>query len=206
MPIELKHPDVLLYKNNIFIIGGKIGEDMFSKQCFVYSIDDNKWYTLPDLNYAKNKKCVTVVNDKWLYAFGGKANEAGLSYKFERLELDVVYKIIKGEGKGKYKWEEVVIKNYFETIYNFVYFMYSKNILIILGGYGLVGEDFNDKGFIIDLDKRKLIHTFTTKGYMTSNYGVPYMYRGYILSSDKSLDCVDKFNIWSQLDKIDIDL
>ena len=89
-------------------------------------------------------------------------------------------------------------------MFNFGYWLYNKNIVIILGGDSLVLEDYQSTGYVIDLAKEKLITSFAIKSCFVSNYGNSKNFMGKLIVSDKSIDKEDIFNVWQQLEHLKI--
>lgn len=58
-------------KNEIYVTGG-YHEGELTKKCERYSVAEDKWYLLPDLNELKCSMSLCVAEDgRYLYAFGG---------------------------------------------------------------------------------------------------------------------------------------
>lgn len=58
-------------KNEIFVAGG-YNEGELTKKCEKYSIAEDKWNWLPDLNEFKCSNSLCLVDDcKYLYSIGG---------------------------------------------------------------------------------------------------------------------------------------
>lgn len=73
--------------NNLYLIGGIRKEDdrmQWSKSCEMYSILDNTWSTLPDMNYKKPHQTVFKYN-RWVFAMGMQINDFP---NIEKLNLD----------------------------------------------------------------------------------------------------------------------
>ena len=180
-----------LYQNDIiYIIGGESKKNIGSNKCFEYLIEKDSWNKLPNLNYSKYKKCLTLVNNT-LFSFGGKSNTGDNIYVFEKLDLN-----------KKDSWNMFKIENYYGNIYNFGYCLYSKSTLIIIGGEDQIIEDYDLKGYIINIEKNKLDYEFKIKNVFFNNNQTPKFYRGIIYGRDDEFYDVDKFKFWKQIDKI----
>ncbi len=180
-----------LYQNDIiYIIGGESKKNVGSNKCFEYLIEKDSWNKLPNLNYSKYKKCLTLVNNT-LFSFGGKSNTGDNIYVFEKLDLN-----------KKDSWNMFKIENYYGNIYNFGYCLYSKSTLIIIGGEDQIIEDYDLKGYIINIEKNKLDYEFKIKNVFFNNNQTPKFYRGIIYGRDDEFYDVDKFKFWKQIDKI----
>lgn len=55
----------------IFIAGGSDGEPRSIKECDVYSVEEDKWNPLPDLNEARMSGSLVKTSDDQLFAIGG---------------------------------------------------------------------------------------------------------------------------------------
>ena len=185
--------DTCYYQDNIYLIGGKTGKLTYCSKCYVYNIKNKMWSKLPDLNLKKARKAI-ICTGNMIYALGGKGKEISDSYTFEKLDL----------SKNNSKWEKFNIQFYNEPLFNFGYWLYNKNIVIILGGDSLVLEDYQSTGYVIDLAKEKLITSFAIKSCFVSNYGNSKNFMGKLIVSDKSIDKEDIFNVWQQLEHLKI--
>ena len=193
IPIPFYQCDTLIYKNKLYIIGGKSAKYSYSTKCFVFDLSTQKWSTLPDLQLKKTKKTILCTGNI-IYALGGKGTEISLSYTFEKLNLN----------DTNAKWETFSIENYYEPLCNFAYWLYNESTLIIIGGENRIIEDYESNGYLIDLAKEKLITSFAIKGVFVNKYGTAKNYRGRLMVADKEIDNVDQFDIWHQLEKIKI--
>ena len=193
IPIPFYQCDTLIYKNKLYIIGGKSAKYSYSTKCFVFDLSTQKWSTLPDLQLHKTKKTILCTNNI-IYALGGKGTEISLSYTFEKFNLN----------DANAKWETFSIENYYEPLCNFAYWLYDESTLIIIGGENRIIEDYESNGYLIDLSNEKLITSFAIKGIFVNKYGTAKNYRGRLMVADKEIDNVDQFDIWHQLEKIKI--
>lgn len=79
-------------KNEIYVSGG-YHEGELTKKCERYSVAEDKWYPLPDLNELKCSMSLCAAEDgRYLYAFGGLSKmetAAQLSTSIERLDLQL---------------------------------------------------------------------------------------------------------------------
>lgn len=60
--------------------------DASTKTCEMFDTLNNKWYTLPELNYATCAPGMIIVKDRYLYKLGGTTNIR----KLEFLDLNAV--------------------------------------------------------------------------------------------------------------------
>jgi hypothetical protein len=58
-------------KDYIYAIGSKYPDET-SKKCEVYDISKNKWLEIGDLNQSRHYHTVTVLENRYLYAVGGR--------------------------------------------------------------------------------------------------------------------------------------
>ena len=74
----------------IFVTGGYINGKLTTK-CERYIVRDNIWETLPDLQEAKASSSLCLMNNQYLYCFGGLSrnaqNQAFLNGSIEVLDL-----------------------------------------------------------------------------------------------------------------------
>lgn len=193
IPEPFYNCDTCYYDDKIYLIGGKTSSLSYCGKCYVYNIKNKSWSKLPTLNLKKSRKSI-VCTGNMLYALGGKGKEISDSYTFEKLRLTVL-------GSS---WEIFKIQSYNEPLFNFGFFLYNINILIIIGGDNLVLDNYQNNGYVIDLEKEKLITSFDIKGCFVSNYGTPKNFIGKIIVSDKSFEKEDTFNVWQQLEYLKI--
>jgi hypothetical protein len=195
IPFTYYDMDTLLYQNYIYIIGGEKEKSTPTNLCCRYSISTNIWEELPKLNHKKAHKAITVLKEN-IIAFGGESEEE-TSYIFEKLKINF---------KKNDKWEELRIEGYHANLFNFGFYVYNQNNIILIGGEEHVNDDYEDKGYIINFKKNKLIATFKIRDLFVNNYGSPKFFRGIIYAKDCNLLDVDRFNLWTQLGNIKITL
>ena len=187
--------DTIIHKDNIFIIGGETDKSNPTNLCCKYTISKNLWEKLPQLKHKKSHKAITIIQQK-IITFGGESEEE-TSYIFEMLKIN---------GTKKDKWEELRIEGYHANLFNFGFYVYNQNNIILIGGEEHVNDDYEDNGYIINLKKKKLIDTFKIRDLFVNNYGSPKFFRGIIYAKDCNLLDVDRFNLWTQLGNIKITL
>lgn len=79
-------------KNEIFVAGGYT-EGVLSKKCEKYSVANDKWEWLPDMNEMKGSMSLCLVDEgRYLYSIGGLSKIEGsasvqLNTTIERLDL-----------------------------------------------------------------------------------------------------------------------
>ena len=77
-------------RNEIYVTGG-YNEGELSKKCERYSVAEDKWYWLPDLNEFKCSMSLVLLDDgKYLYSIGGLSKMdtiVQLNTSIERLDL-----------------------------------------------------------------------------------------------------------------------
>ncbi len=62
----------LLLRNKIYAIGGYDAlENVFINSCERYDIEQNTWHNVSNLKMAKCAFAATVVQDRYIYTFGG---------------------------------------------------------------------------------------------------------------------------------------
>ena len=74
----------------IFIAGGSDGEPRSIKECDMYSVEEDKWNPLPDLNEARMSVSLVKTSDDQLFAVGGsavKGTDCKELASIERLDL-----------------------------------------------------------------------------------------------------------------------
>jgi len=187
--------DTIIHKDNIFIIGGETDKSNPTNLCCKYSISKNIWEKLPQLKHKKSHKAITIIQDK-IITFGGESDE----------ETSYIFEILKINRKKNDKWEELRIEGYHANLFNFGFYVYNQNNIILIGGEEHINDDYEDNGYIINLKKKKLIDTFKIRDLFVNNYGSPKFFRGIIYAKDCNLLDVDRFNLWTQLGNIKITL
>lgn len=74
-------------KESIIVVGGYINGKLTTK-CELYSVQDNKWTCLPDLNEAKASSSLCILNDRYLLCLGGLSrNSQGQAYLTNSIEV-----------------------------------------------------------------------------------------------------------------------
>ena len=193
--VNFKKLDTILYNDKkLFVIGGIDKYDSAITECCYFDIKNNKWEKMSNLKYARSNKAL-FINNKELFAFGGKCPPKDSSYIFEKIELNTLK-----------EWETFTINNFCSNIYNFGFCMYNQDILFVIGGEDQTTEDYIKKGYVLDLKDKKVIEEFNINDVHENNVHTPKCYRGIILSTDKELINVDFFNIWKRLHKLNINL
>ena len=193
--VDFKQLDTILYNDiKLFVIGGLDKYSTPITSCFYFIIKKNIWHKMPKLKYNRYNKAL-YLNGKELIVFGGKCEAKDSSYIFEKIDLT--------ELKS---WDNFTIKNFSSDIYNFGYCAYNQDILFIVGGEDQVTEDYEKKGYAIDLKKKSVIEEFNINDVLENNIHTPKCYRGIILSTDKELYNIDFFNVWKRLHKLNINL
>ena len=183
--------DTIIHKDNIFIIGGETDKSNPTNLCCKYTISKNLWEKLPQLKHKKSHKAITIIQDK-IITFGGESDE----------ETSYIFEILKINRKKNDKWEELRIEGYHANLFNFGFYVYNQNNIILIGGEEHINDDYEDNGYIINLKKKKLIDTFKIRDLFVNNYGSPKFFRGIIYAKDCNLLDVDRFNLWTQLGNI----
>jgi N-acetylneuraminic acid mutarotase len=75
------------HNSQIFVTGGYINGKL-SQRCERYSIQTDTWSALPDLNEAKASSSLCLLNDRYLYCFGGLSrNTQGQAYLTNTIEM-----------------------------------------------------------------------------------------------------------------------
>ena len=78
---------MVFVEGDLIVIGG-LGEDCkMLSSCERYSVNDDKWEALPDLNIASMNSSVCVFNQRFLYKFGGNKENDELANIIEKLDL-----------------------------------------------------------------------------------------------------------------------
>ena len=192
---NFKKLDTIFYNDKkLFVIGGIDKYGTVMTECCYFDIKNNKWEKMPNLKYARSNKAL-FINNKDLFAFGGKCPPKDSSYIFEKIDLNTLK-----------TWETFTINNFCSNIYNFGFCMYNQDILFVIGGEDQTTEDYIKKGYVLDLKDKKVIEEFNINDVHENNVHTPKCYRGIILSTDKELINVDFFNIWKRLHKLNINL
>jgi hypothetical protein len=96
---HLHHRFEFKTKDFIYAVGSKYPDET-SKKCEVYDLAKNKWTEIGELNFSRHYHTITIVENRYLYAIGGRDSmtEAPLE-SIERLDgfVDV----------EKQKWESI---------------------------------------------------------------------------------------------------
>ena len=79
------------------------------------------------------------------------------------------------------------IKNYYAPIYNFGFYVYDIEHLFIIGGDNLTDDDYDLKGYIINLKEEKLISQFDLKNIFVNKEGMPKYFRGSMFVTNMTL-------------------
>lgn len=89
-------------KDYIYVLGGKAKylEDIISSKVQRYDIDENKWETLADMNYARQKLSAVMFNGQ-LYAVGGK------NTKHDWDDFKQAFNYVERYDEAKNQWEEM---------------------------------------------------------------------------------------------------
>lgn len=100
---HLHHRFEFKTKDFIYAVGSKYPDET-SKKCEVYDLAKNKWTEIGELNFSRHYHTITIVENRYLYAIGGRDSmtEAPLE-SIERLDgfVDV----------EKQKWESIQLVN-----------------------------------------------------------------------------------------------
>jgi hypothetical protein len=72
----------------IYIIGGANKAEGFIKKCEKYSIADDKWYVIADMQKSASSPAVCAFRDRYLYKFGGLYNNGQLNNKIEKYDTE----------------------------------------------------------------------------------------------------------------------
>lgn len=71
----------------IVVTGGYINGKL-STRCEVYNINSDTWNQLPEMNEAKASSSLCLMNDRYLYCFGGLSRNAlGQAYLTNTIEM-----------------------------------------------------------------------------------------------------------------------
>ncbi len=134
--------DTILHKNYIYLIGGKFLKNEYSKLCFKYDIQFQRWDDFPELNEQLISKKMAILNDDKLIVFnnGGK----NLDYSAEYITIN---------HEKNFYWEKCYISEYNNFLNNFNLIPYNEFIIFLID----VSENI---GYIINLHKSNVISTF----------------------------------------------
>jgi len=219
IPEEYYTVDTLFHDNKLFILGGNNSSDIAILNCYFYDVFKRKWFKLPKLNISRFEKCSFIKNG-YIYVYGGHPGSQSVHndswssdnntnnninnslystqlWKFETLDLKSIQDYENNLEKldEKWKWEVIEIQGFNHKLMEFGYSLIDESKLIILGGIQDESSYYSHKGFIIDLDQRKIVEylkiDFDIDNHMlSSNY-----YRGSLqvfLGSDE--DRTIKYN------------
>jgi hypothetical protein len=64
----------IYFSGYIYAIGGKTNENVNTKLCERYDIENDKWENIASLNHARSRPGVCAFGDNNLYAFFGTAS------------------------------------------------------------------------------------------------------------------------------------
>ena len=64
------------HRNEIYVVGGENSKRRAMSSCEVYSINENAWRPMPNLNLERVDPSLVVLNKCFLYCFGGGSVDA----------------------------------------------------------------------------------------------------------------------------------
>lgn len=72
----------------IFVIGGRVNDDIRTKICEKYIIKENKWVKLALLNEARARSALATIQSKYIFAFFGTSSQMTTITTIEKYDID----------------------------------------------------------------------------------------------------------------------
>ena len=178
--------DLILYNNFIYIIGGKIDKNEYSKLCFQYNINKKEWTDFPQLNEQLKYKKITIIDNK-LITFNNGGNEFLYSAEYIKIE---------NELKNN-NWEKIIINGYNNFLNQFELIPFNECILFLI-------DSSENIGYIINLGSAQVISTFkiNKKIYMNKYFSSKLSKKIFM----KNLLNINQNIYWKQLINIPLTL
>ena len=140
-------------KGFLVAIGGSNEKSKALKHCEKYSIVENNWSELPELNESRNLLSPCVFSNRYLYAIGGSLSEHGKNetYEFLDIELPLRWVRLRIAVGGK---EDTSIK-----LLGVGVAQISDTEILVFGG--LTKNDYSNSSWILNVDTGILTSTGT---------------------------------------------
>lgn len=184
LPEEYYSVDTLFHNDKLFILGGSNVRENAILNCYFFNVIQKKWFNMPKLNISRFNKCAFITNNS-IYVYGGQPGYNGNNrdswssennsninsgynvfltqlWKFEVLDLETLTYHQYGVENLNIKnvtWKVIEISGFNQKLMEFGYGLIDKSKLILLGGIQDENEYYYNRGFIIDLEERKLVET-----------------------------------------------
>lgn len=71
----------------VYVAGGTVGKHKPTSKAEMYDVPSNKWISLPNLTEAKFSQSMSLLNEEYLYSFGGFDEKQKPSTMVERLNI-----------------------------------------------------------------------------------------------------------------------
>ena len=144
MLIQRSFMSVCLINHNIYAIGGyDYNERNQTNSIEVYDVDKNTWKknVIKDLNIARSQHNNIVINNKYIYVFGGYSKNLGTLNSIEKINIEKNY-------------VELIDLKLPLPIRRFGMLKINDNLMMIIGGISKLSKK-NEEVYILDLEKKK---------------------------------------------------
>ena len=135
---------VCLINHNIYAIGGyDYNERNQTNSIEVYDVDKNTWKknVIKDLNIGRSQHNNIVINNKYIYVFGGYSKNLGTLNSIEKINIEKNY-------------VELIDLKLPLPIRRFGMLKINDNLMMIIGGISKLSKK-NEEVYILDLEKKK---------------------------------------------------
>lgn len=137
---------IVHFQNYLYAIGGNIEESQTTAKCEKFSINEERWIDVANLNIPSCNHCVCVFNESCLYKFGGKIDDNFLNKTIEKYNQNINKWII-----ISYRFENIFMEKKFKLLASSACCQVNDSQILVFGG---VEEEFNkksDQSFLFEI-------------------------------------------------------
>ena len=148
LPTRKSFHSNIYFEGKLYLLGGIDQNKKCSSNCFYFSVNNKKWFYLPDLNRKRANCSLCIQNKSILYVFRGRDDNNDLS-SIEYLDLTDI---------SNRKWNIFIPIDYgyvWTPLENSLIISYNNDKILICGGEDKNGNLF-DETFLLDINNKNI--------------------------------------------------
>ena len=148
LPTRKAFHSSIYFEGKLYLLGGIDQNKKCSSNCFYFSVNNKKWYSLPDLNQKRANCSLCIQNKSILYVFRGRDDNNDLN-SIEYLDLADI---------NSKKWNIFIPIDYgyvWTHLENSLVISYNNDKILICGGEDKDGNLFKET-FLLDTNNKNI--------------------------------------------------